>query len=100
MNERIEIETSALNSDRSNMEDELRQIKEELNQLWEETDSLSGVWKGPAAIAYEGRVAQDMEEAVSLCGEIAEFIKCMDYASAEYNACERLVKGITDRIRV
>ena len=96
----IEIETDALNRDKDTAADEIREIKNELDELKEETMAMNSSWEGPAAAAYQSRMAEDIEYALEVCTELAELISCMEYAAKEYTGCEQSVEDIVNRIRV
>ena len=45
---------------------------------------MNSLWEGPAAAAYQSRMAEDIENALQVCTELAEYVSCMEYASREY----------------
>ena len=100
MSDRIEIETDMLNSDKDSIADEIKEIKNELELLRDDTVGMNPLWEGPAAAAYQSRMAEDIENALQVCTELAEYVSCMEYASREYVSCEQSIESIVNRIRV
>ena len=58
MSDRIEIETDMLNSDKDSIADEIKEIKNELELLRDDTVGMNSLWEGPAAAAYQSRMAE------------------------------------------
>lgn len=98
MANRIEIETSSLNSDTERISGEIAKIEEELQQLREETERLSSMWEGPACAAYQSRIGAEMEHAALICKQFAEYVSCMEYASREYVKCETAAESMASLI--
>lgn len=100
MSKVIEIDTNALNSDKSSMSEELQQIQNELKALQDEMETMNSWFTGPAATAYRNRMAEEIENAMSVCTYLTEYISCMEQASRTYLECEQSVESVVNRIRI
>lgn len=67
MSKVIEIDTNALNSDKSSMSEELQQIQNELKSLQDEMETMNSWFTGPAAAAYQSHMEEEIENAMSVC---------------------------------
>ena len=89
MSVRIGIDTDRLQADRSSVAQELAQIRSQLVQLRSDVEKMSQCWEGPAAAAYQARMTEDIEGALSVCGYLQEYLSCMERAQDAYSSCER-----------
>ena len=100
MSKVIEIDTNALNSDKSSMSEELQQIQNELKSLQDEMETMNSWFTGPAAAAYQSHMEEEIETAISVCTYLTEYMNCIEQASRAYTECEQSVAGVVNRIRI
>lgn len=98
MSKVIEIETNALNSDKNCISEELQRIREDLQKLQQETESMNSAWEGPASTAYQAKMTEELENAMSVCSYLAEYVVCIEQAARAYVQCEQSVDSIVKRI--
>lgn len=100
MSKVIEIDTNALNSDKSSMSEELQQIQNELKSLQDEMETMNSWFTGPAAAVYQSHMEEEIENAMSVCTYLTEYMNCIEQASRTYTECEQSVAGVVNRIRI
>lgn len=97
---RIEIETSALDQDRSQMEIELQKVKTEIQQLFEEIQQLDAMWEGAAKQAFQIQFHSDCDVMDEICVNLNEYIESMKNASLEYKKSENTVADLISAIQI
>ena len=100
MSKKIEIDTNALDSDKNSMSEELQQIQKNLEELQQEMETMKGWFIGPAAAAYQSRMSEEIENAMSVCTYLTEYISCVEEATKAYIECEQAVERSVKQIWV
>lgn len=100
MSKIIEIETNALNSDKNCISEELQKIREDLVKLQQETESMNSAWEGAASAVYQTKMLEELENAMSVCNYLAEYVSCIEKASHAYAQCEQSVESVVKRILI
>lgn len=101
MSKVIEIDTNALNSDKSSMSEELAADTKGAEGIfrtrWRQgIAGLSGTGSKQRIKVY-GRI---IENAMSVCTYLTEYMNCIEQASRAYTECEQSVAGVVNRIRI
>lgn len=96
----IEVNTSTLKTDVSEIEDELRAILQCAEKLSATLGQLEGMWDGNAKQAFSLAVKEDLNMLKELVKAIQDLTNKTGIAREEYDRCENAVAQIIASIRV
>lgn len=96
----IEVNTSTLSGDISNMQELLSQIVSAKDGVKDSIRALDGMWKGVAHDTFMSAFAEDYELFNQLCETISKIISCMNSARNTYDNCEDRVRAAVEAIRI
>jgi len=96
----IEVDTSILKADVSEIEGEIRSINDGATQLENILRQLEGMWEGDAKMAFSNAVNDDLRRLRELSKAIGKFTRETGEACQEYVRCENTVSQIVASIRV
>lgn len=83
----IEIDTDRLNTDITQMREELEALNGAQTQIYRCLDTLRAMWQGPAQAAFYEQTEVDRMVLQRLEQNVNNLIECMEYAKSEYNRC-------------
>lgn len=96
----IEVDTSVLNSDITEIETEIRNLYSGAAQLESILHQLESMWDGRAKQEFSNAVNDDLRRLRELTKAIETFTKNTDEVRREYERCEGAVSQIIGSIRV
>lgn len=96
----IAVNTDDLQRDINEMRNSLNQVKRRTDSMFQEINSLNGMWEGPAHEAFSRQFSADYQVMQELQKEVSRLIECMQYADKEYLSCESAINTIINSIRL
>ena len=96
----IEVNTSTLRADVTEIEGEIKKINTQIDALTQTLHELSDMWDGPAKQAFVTAVQDDINTLKSLVQAISGFTNKTSQARTEYEKCENAVGQIVSSLRV
>ena len=84
----------------TNMAKEYKLSPQRLKALQDEMETMNSWFTGPAAAAYQSHMEEEIENAMSVCTYLTEYMNCIEQASRAYTECEQSVAGVVNRIRI
>lgn len=100
MNHYIKINTEILRNDSNTIEELVVSAEKQLQDVFLETETLEGMWEGPAKEAFVSQLALDYETFKNVCDYVKAFAADLEKAAAEYERCESGVKEAINAIKV
>ena len=100
MSDYIRVTTENIGRDKESIQNELSGIERAVDGLYQEMQSLSQTWEGPAWQNFQSQVSSDIENMHAVCEKVSGFVSHMEYALKEYQKCEDQVQSLVDNIRI
>lgn len=94
-NNYIKVDSGMISNDIEKINSVLTDVVGQMETLKDEVSALNAKWQGDANVAFNRSMVQDMELAIALVRELADYDRALGEASKEYVSCENQVQ---DRI--
>lgn len=89
MNDLIRVSTSSMARDIRNLEDQIAVLPDVISELKTQMNLLSGCWHGPAWVAFQNQVADDLGNMSEVYRFLTTFTKGMGEAASGYLDAEK-----------
>lgn len=96
----IEVDTAALKSDVSDIEEQLQAIRKGAGQLEQVLHQLESMWEGNAKLAFSAAVNDDLQKLEDLTTALEKYTEQTSGIRQEYEVCESEVSQLISSIRV
>ncbi len=96
----IGINIGTLATDITQMETEVKALREEMKQAFDAVAELDAMWNGPANDAFNRAFESDHQAMEEMCRILDSLIEYMTNARDEYRKCEASVSAEIDAIRI
>ena len=96
----IEVDTGALRSDTDEIRESINTANTQLAGLFEEIQTLNGMWEGPANSAFNTQFNKDYETMGEILSQAELYADSLDKASEEYEKCENSVDSAIRAMRI
>lgn len=96
----VEIDTSILQTDVKELEENIARAEKSLEGLKTELNELNTYWQGKANMAFRAQVSKDYSLMEEMLQEMHKLAECMTHAGDEYVKCENEVLNTVKNIRI
>lgn len=96
----IEINTSSLDRDIQAMEVKLQSLHNSMDKMYDAVIALDRTWDGPANEVFVQQFNSDRQAMLELLEILNKLKEHMQFASKEYDTCEKQVGDIVSSIRI
>ena len=100
MGDYIEVDTTTLGTDISEMETVLTSLRNEMTLAFDSVKELDGMWHGPANQAFNQQFENDKLIFDEVCEAVEGIIESMKNAKDAYDKCEAAVSEQINSIRI
>lgn len=96
----IEINIGTLVNDITQMQTEIRALRDEMRLAFDSVTELDAMWNGPANDAFNQAFNADHQAMEEMCRILDSLVSYMENARDEYRKCEASVSAEIDAIRI
>jgi len=96
----IEVDTGALASDFSRLEQLIEQLRSAKNNLIKEMNEIDSMWEGPANAVFINQYSQDNEMFEHLIESLNRAVGCVGFARQNYDECDSEVSDLVSSLNV
>lgn len=100
MANKIKVNTGSLNHTKTNVSNQIKQIRNQVTALYSDIALLDSMWEGEAHNAFHANFISDVRKLENLCKSLDGIVSYEDNAVKEYNSCEKKVADLIGGIRV